>query len=378
MSMLLAAGMRIEHIKVSDIQENPLNKEIFNEISQEKYAALRTYISDCGLLKPLCINSKNILLAGHARFRICKELGYETVPCQRMELAGPAEEGEFMIKDNMLTRTLSPIEMAKAGIHLENAAKKYQRTGRPLRDIVAGTLGVSPAHYEKSKAVLASGDDDLIRRVDKGDTSVAKAYSVLCLANKKAKAQSNRTAEAPRFRLVNEDPLQAMGNFRPDSCDCVIAEPPFDTNAVWVDLAHRALKENGSLFVITQRNFPSISDAMGSGLNLVVPICVLTRTHQDGSFVYNHLTVAWMAKGGRGKLGARDHKVSTVWDFRTSADPMSELFTRMMELATDRSDIVVHLFGDNRSMLDLADLLGRNIFAIQPEKEQFLREKLNV
>ena len=53
---------------------------------------------------------------------------------------------------------------------------------------------------------------------------------------------------------------------------------------------------------------------------------------------------------------------------------MSEIFTRMIELATDRGDSIVHLFGDNRSMLDLADMLGRNIFAIQPDVDSALAD----
>lgn len=375
--MTSALPIRIEQVRVSDIKENPLNREIFNEISKEKYSALREYIAKRGVLKALAINAQNILLAGHARFAICKELGFETVPCQRMEFADLAQEAEFMIKDNMLTRSLSPIESARAGIHLETGTKKYQRNGRPVRDMVAETLGISPAQYEKTKTILASGDLDMIRRVDKGETSVSKAYAILLTVRRKAEAKPARP-EAPRFRLVNEDPLQALGNFRPGSCDCVIAEPPMKMNPVWVDLVQRALKETGSLFVVTQRNFPAVAEAMDLGLDLVLPISALIRTHQEGSFVYNHLTIAWLAKGGRGRSGSRDHKVSSVWDFRTASDPMSEILTRMMELSTQRGDIVVHLFGDNRPIVDLADMLDRNIFAVQPDRDSFIREKLNV
>jgi len=375
--MTTAQPIIIEQIRISEIHVNPLNREIFNEIGSDKRAALKKYIQDCGVLKPLSINSKNILLAGHARLDICKELGYETVPCQRMEFTDPAQEAEFMIKDNMLTRTLSPIESARAGIHLESGTKKYQRNGRPLRDIVAETLGISSAQYEKTKAIIESGDADMIRRVDRGETSVAKAYAILRTVRRKAEAKPARL-EAPRFRLVNEDPLQAMGNFRPESCDCVIAEPPSQINPVWIDLVRRALRENGSLFVITQRNFPAIADAMDAGLDLVLPVSALIRTHQEGNFVYNHLTIAWLAKGGRGRAGVRDNKVSSVWDFRTAADPKTEILTRMMELATNQGDIVVHLFGDNHPIMDLADMLDRNIFAVQPDREAFIREKLNV
>lgn len=370
--------IRLEHIPVSEIRENPLNRLIFNELGEDQYAALKAYIKKVGVRKPLILNEDNILLAGHARLKICRELGIEKVQIQRMRFPSPSAEAEFLIADNMLTRTLSPIETARAGMHLEQSSRKYQKLGRPMRDIVAEKLGISSFQYSKAKAIISSGDLELVQRVDQGSISVNRAYEIIRSNKQKETLRRKAQAEGPRFRLVNEDPMAALSNFKSDSCDCVIAEPPSDVNPIWADLCGRALKENGSLFVMTQRNFPAISEAMQAGFKLVLPICVLTRTHQDGSFVYNHLTAAWLSKTGRGRPGAKDHKVSSVWDMRAAVDPIADVFSRMIELTTEPTEMVIHLYGDNRPILDLADLLERNIFAVQPVKDNFLREKLNV
>jgi len=369
--------LRIEQVRVSEIKENPLNEEIFNAISKEKYAALREYIKSRGLLKPLILNPDKVLLAGHVRFSICKELGYETVTCQYVDFESSGKEEEFLIKDNILTRILSPIEIAKAGIHLEHVSKKYERRGEPLRDLVARTLGVSHETYRCMKEIVKSGDEDLIAKVDSGQLSVSKAHILLKSEKQKAELKKAASTEKPRFRLINEDPLSALSNFRPASCDLIVAEPPANYNGIWVDMAHRALKETGSLFILTQRNLSVISATIDAGFTLVVPICVLGRTHQDGNFVFNHRTLAWMSKGSKYRVQGRQ-KISTVWDFKAVADVMLEIFTRILNLTTVEADIVVHLFGDNRSILELSQSMGRNIFAIQPDRDVFIKEKLQV
>ena len=370
------ANIKIEWIPVSEIKENPLNREIFNEISPEKFQALKAYIKANGLLKPLIINSENVLLSGHARLMICKDLGMETVQIQRLSFDDKKGEDEFLIKDNLLTRDLSAIEVAKAGIHLEKTSKKFKRRGMPLRDYVAKTLGMSPFQYVKIKAILDAGDKKLIRKVNAGDLSVAKAYSML-----RAKRQRNRigsliNTEKPRLRLINEDPMSSLANFRPKSCDVIIAEPPDPYNSIWTELASRALKDDGSLFILTQKNFQCISDAKLSSFSLVVPICVLGKTHQDGRFIYNHRMLIWMAKSSSHRI--QEKKISTVWDFRNAGDVMLEVFSRIINLATAEADLVVNLFGDNRSIVTKGDSFGRNIFAIQPDKDAFVREKLDI
>ena len=369
--------LRVERIPISAIKENPLNRAIFNEVPQDKYEALKEYIRKCGLLKPLIINGENILLAGHARLQICRELGHETVPVQRMDFVDAKREEEFLIKDNILTRLLSPVEITRAGMHLEHITKKWQRNGQPLRDLVAKTLGISPAQYVKMKTILAVGDEDMIHKVDKLEMSVARAYATLKQDREREKLQKLAQGERPRFRLINEDAMAALSNFRPGSCDVVVAEPPEGYNGVWVDLTHRALKEEGSLFIMTQRNFHSIAEAFGMEFKLVVPIAVLGKTHQDGRFVYNHRTLVWLSKGSRYKVVDQE-KISTVWDFRAIPDPTLEVFNRIISLTTSEAGIVVHLFGDNSSILGLGETTKRNIFAIQPDKDQYLREKLRV
>jgi hypothetical protein len=366
--------IKVEQVQIGDIKENPLNRAIFNNLEKDKYDALKEYIKKTGLLKPVIVNGENVLLAGHERLKICRELGFKSIPVQRIDLGDLGKEQEFLIKDNVLSRNLSPIEVGKAGMHLEKIVKTLAKQGAHVRDIVAKTLGVSSFQYAKIKAVLLVGGEDLIRRVDKGEVSVARAYSLIKQERDRAQLKKMMLGEDPRFRLINEDPLATLQNFRPESCDCVIAEPPEGYNPIWVDLTHAAMKDGASLFIFTQAGFDCVGNVLEAGFKMVVPICVLGKTHQDGRFIYNHRMLLWFSKGSGYRVN--EERVSTVWDFRSAEDPLLETFARVVSLTTSPADLVIHLFGDNGKVKALHERLHRHVFSIQPDREQYLREKL--
>lgn len=373
----MAETIQVEQVPIERIKENPLNRSIFNGLDDEKRAALKEYISKRGLLKPLVVNQDNVLLAGHERLSICRELGHRTVPVQRMAFSDQNGEAEFLIKDNLLSRNLSPVEIGKAGIYLEQVVKKWNRKGKPLKDIVSRTLGISSFQYVKMKYILAFGDETFIARVDRRELSVGKAYSVLKARRVKSEQRQKALTEKVRFRLIHEDPMAALGNFRPESCDVVIAEPPENYNPVWVDLAHRALKETGSLFILTQKNLTTLTDALSADFMLVAPVVVLSKTHVDSRFIWNHRHLVWFAKTMKFRM--LDRQVSTVWDFRMSGeDTTVDTIARILSLTTSPGDIVIRLFGDNRPCMGIEERFQRHFFAIQPDRDAYVREKLRV
>jgi ParB-like chromosome segregation protein Spo0J len=367
--------IKVERIKLSEHRDNPLNSKIFNEVPPEKYAALKDYIRRNGLLKPLIVNNQNIIIGGHVRARICKELGIEIVTVQRIQLDRKKED-ELLIKDNILGRTLSPIEIARAGLHLEAMAQKWQRNGDSLRNLVAKRLGVSHTQYSQTKAILAHADTDLIGRVNNGQVSVARAYSIIRHQRDKAKAFERAMAEPARFRLVNEDPLSVLANFRPESCDVILAEPPEAYDPVWIDLAARSLKRSGHLAILTEDNFKAVAGAQDAGLHRVASIAILGKSREDGKLVRNHKLFVWLSRDAQPKIPV--DRLSTTWDFRMQEDQEHQTMKRIMQLTAPASGIVVHLFGKNLVMEQLAPLFKVHVFAVQPDKDAFVREKLRL
>lgn len=90
--------LKIEYIKVSELKENEYNPKAFSE---EDLDGIRESIKSFGFADPLVVNGlnerKNILIGGHARLRIAKELDFETVPIVYVNL-GIDKEKELNVR----------------------------------------------------------------------------------------------------------------------------------------------------------------------------------------------------------------------------------------------------------------------------------------
>ena len=91
-------------IKLSTIKPNPNNPRV---IKDEKFEKLKKSIKDFPKmmeLRPMVINSDNIVLGGNMRLKALKELGYKEVPdewVKRAEDLTEDEQRQFIIKDNV-------------------------------------------------------------------------------------------------------------------------------------------------------------------------------------------------------------------------------------------------------------------------------------
>ena len=91
-------------MNISKIKSNPNNPRI---IKDEKFAKLKKSISEFPKmmeLRPMVINSENIVLGGNMRLKALKELGYTDIPNEWIKRADELTEDEtrrFIIADNV-------------------------------------------------------------------------------------------------------------------------------------------------------------------------------------------------------------------------------------------------------------------------------------
>lgn len=97
------------------LSEHPQNDIHFPDdlLDPEDDKALLADIKKVGIHDPLIINEDEVVLCGHRRLRVAKQLKLKTVQCRvynrisdKPEIYEPDEE-DFMIKDNLLRRQLS-------------------------------------------------------------------------------------------------------------------------------------------------------------------------------------------------------------------------------------------------------------------------------
>jgi len=94
----------IEKIEISKLKENELNK-ILPQLTSEQYSGLKERIRAHGYGKePVEITSDNVLLDGHNRIRICRELGIERVPYVVIDVD---DHEKYIIEKNYFRRQLN-------------------------------------------------------------------------------------------------------------------------------------------------------------------------------------------------------------------------------------------------------------------------------
>jgi ParB family chromosome partitioning protein len=84
--MELSKAFELKEIEVGRLEPNPWNP---NRMSEEMYHKLKAYVKREGLVEPIVVRPHGDgyqILGGYHRWKIARELGYETVPCAVVEL----------------------------------------------------------------------------------------------------------------------------------------------------------------------------------------------------------------------------------------------------------------------------------------------------
>jgi len=96
--------MKIQNIKIAELQNSEYNPRKW---TNEAITSLKESITKFGLVDPILVNSaperKNIVIGGHFRLKIAKDLGYKEVPVYYIDLPDIEKEKELNIRLNKNT-----------------------------------------------------------------------------------------------------------------------------------------------------------------------------------------------------------------------------------------------------------------------------------
>lgn len=196
-------------------------------MGEEEYAVFRADIQARGLLVPIEITRKGVVLDGRQRLRAARELGLASVPVRLVEAA---DEIDYMLRAAVLRRHLQPAQRAAIVVEFEGydelraEGRKRQRANLrqaaevatlPLRgktrDHAASWAAVSPRTVQDVVAVWEN-DEKLFGQVKRGEVGAALA------ARKVRRELRDRTLPAPSpmpegpFEVVYGDPPWQLGN----------------------------------------------------------------------------------------------------------------------------------------------------------------------
>ena len=175
-------------IRIDLLQPSPWASEVSVEATPEDYAVLRLDIAAEGVRHALVawsLDGRLVVVAGLARLRIAKDLGHETAPVVVREFPDERSARLFALTDNLARKHLSVAQRAFLGPEYQRLVSvgSGRRTDRPSsfltkvnsRAEAARRAGVSEGSVSAIRAVVESGDGDLLRRVLRGETPLQVA-----------------------------------------------------------------------------------------------------------------------------------------------------------------------------------------------------------
>lgn len=155
--------------------------------------SLERSIQQVGVLQPIGITADKHLIFGGRRLQACKNIGLKTIPVRVFDIAAddPITALRMEREENEHRADLTPSEKVEIAKRIEEAVAGRQGGDRkskgkilPLEnepqgksaDIAAKSVDMNRETYRQAKAVVDSGDNELIHQMDTGKKSIHAAY----------------------------------------------------------------------------------------------------------------------------------------------------------------------------------------------------------
>jgi len=155
-------------VSIDKLKINPEYERLVPPLSKEEYEDLKEGIKREGLRisMPISVNKENIVLDGHHRYRICKELNIKDVFVEYETFENKLEEKLWVINANLRRRNLSTVWRAKLGIEREKIYKEIGKERMKQGGEIGGGLAGRGRPLEKSNNEKPSESSSFEERPD--------------------------------------------------------------------------------------------------------------------------------------------------------------------------------------------------------------------
>jgi len=194
------------NIKTNVLKPYEFNKEFFDDIQGTDYDALKEDIRQNGIKVELHITKSNVILCGHQRWSIAKEIGLNNVPVKVINIDEKDESKikEYVIKDNLLRRQLTTEQKY---ILIATLSEVYEvGRGSKTKDRPRTEEG----KLKPKDATLASlSEDDVLTKTAKdtgvSERTVARARQYKEITKKSPELKKKKTTEVLNNYEVKQD-----------------------------------------------------------------------------------------------------------------------------------------------------------------------------
>ncbi|MCL4518361.1 MAG: ParB N-terminal domain-containing protein [Thaumarchaeota archaeon] len=175
----------------NDIHIDPNYERLVPRPTIEECEALKESIAREGQRDPIIVSVEGVVLDGHTRFKVLRELA-KPIKFKVRSSSSKEEEESFVIEAAVLRRNLSTfqkIELAQASLNrARELARQRQKQGTLLSNerevgeamaVVAKRFGIPRATFARGQYILEEGNAEQIASLEKGNATINGVYSVL-------------------------------------------------------------------------------------------------------------------------------------------------------------------------------------------------------
>ena len=153
------------NIEISKIQINKEYESLVPRVTTDEYQTIKQSIQQHGIREPVVINEKNILIDGHTRVQIAKEIQLKEVPYRIEEYSSKFIEKKAVIEYNLHRRQLNMAQRCELGlVWLDIETKEAEERQKELKAKEKNNLGQFQSKKEEIKptrVILPPSDKSL-------------------------------------------------------------------------------------------------------------------------------------------------------------------------------------------------------------------------
>lgn len=263
----------VENIPVTLLKPHVDNSRFFSHLSEHLYSELKEDIRHKGIVNPLLISENFIIISGHNRWRIAKELDLPTVPC--LKVVGTEEELKvLMISDNSLRRSKENNILCL--VDQANELSQFETVS--IRE-GACAMGISKSAFERL-ILLGKLNEEFLYLLRDGTLTKSAAY---LLAKMTSQTQRKYYESLQMHEKIKETDVKALDLTKEDA-----------DKKYWSELKIKIVKNNKKYFaelsrLLTQCNTKGVTDEMK---DFLMHLQQQLASLDNGEGEYNHDTKA--------------------------------------------------------------------------------------
>ncbi len=234
----------MSEINITYYNANDLVMAEYNprQLTKDQYTQLRDSINRFGLVDPLIVNKnkdrKNILVGGHQRLRIAKEIGLESIPCVEIDLSYDQEK-ELNIR---LNKNVGEWDYDALANHFD------------VGELTEWGFSNDELQFYEEEPTAGLIDDDEIPEVEEpitqaGDLWILGEHRLLC-GDATKKEDVDILMDGEKAELLHSDPPYGMGKEKDGVINDNLYNEKLDQFQMkWLKVVRNYIKDNGSIYI---------------------------------------------------------------------------------------------------------------------------------